>query len=111
MSMQHTLLHELRNRTARVSYPLALENKFDKKAFTELTYFLKTMTTAMKYESFIEKGILVELITLINRLKNHQCQLNDNDFQIMALQLEKFFYLLISSETIDDRQSGTPRII
>jgi predicted NAD-dependent protein-ADP-ribosyltransferase YbiA (DUF1768 family) len=24
----------------------------------------------------------------------------------MALQLEKFFYLLISSETIDDRQSG-----
>lgn len=111
MSMQHTLLQELRNRTTRVSYPLALENKFDKQAFNELTDFLKTMTITMKYETFIEKGILVELITLINRLKNHQDPLSDNDFQIMALQLEKFLYLLISSETMDERQSRVPRII
>lgn len=108
---QKEMLQNLREKITDFVYPLTLENVFLEKKYNELLMLLIDLTKQMKDESYIIKGVLIELRLTISSMENFQLEFDEVKIQDKTSILEEIFCCLYSGEVYGSRIPGVPRIV
>ncbi|WP_342754840.1 hypothetical protein AAGQ96_03250 [Pantoea sp. MBD-2R] len=111
MINQNDLLLNLKNKTTDFAYPLTLEGVFLEDKYEDLLSFVIILTTQLKDEDYILKGILIELRLTISAMENFQGRYQKDKIENKISKVEKIFGCLVSGEVYGDRVPGVPRII